>query len=99
MYLKGYKLKINEICFKNKKDKKFFASLIKNNKNINFFNENRTIKKLTECNLLSVRLHDKYRVLYLLKTNIVYIFFVGNRDKVYKEIDKRRLYCEEDYNN
>ncbi len=88
---------IDEVKFRNNKDLKKFDKLISKGFNLNSFRNNKSVKKLTECNLLSLRFHDKYRILYLIKLNVVYVFFLGNREDVYSWIDKRRLYNENNY--
>lgn len=39
--------------------------------------------KLKKTNLLKMRLKSKYRILFLVKELVVYVFFAENRDNIY----------------
>ncbi len=86
-----------QICFKNNKDLKTFKKLNGDKLNLDSFNFNKSVKKLTETNLMKMRLHDKYRILYLIKLNIIYVFYIGNRDHIYSRIKKGYKYNEKNY--
>lgn len=46
-------------------------------------------KKLKSTNLLSKRI-SKYRILFLKEINIIYVFYINNRNCVYKKNIKRK---------
>ncbi len=88
---------IKGICFRNKKELKRFSKLVPSNFDLDRFISNSTVKKVKASNLSSMRFRDKYRILYQLKQDIVYVYNFGNRDDVYDVIYDKEVYDVKDY--
>lgn len=41
-----------------------------------------------------IRIHDKYRILYRIVNSIIYIFYFGNRDRIYKKYQRKEFNIE-----
>lgn len=78
------------MAFKNKKLKNEILKIInlaclqekiKNNKRY----------KIKDSNFFKIRIHDKYRILYRIVDSIIYIFYFGNRDEIYKKFQRKEF--------
>ncbi len=80
---------MNEIIhFKNKKDQKKFCDVTKNKFDLKkFFNANYRKPLKSRLDLYTIRIHDKYRLIYKIINRIIYVIHFNNRDKVYKKIN------------